>query len=180
MRKVVLTFGFISGAIMSGMMLATLPFLDTIGFDKGEVIGYTSMVVAFLLVYFGIRSYRDNELGGTISFGNAMKVGMLITLISCLCYVATWEVIYYKITPDFGDKYAAHTLEIAKAKGATAEQLEKQRKEMEDFKQMYKNPFMNAALTFVEPFPVGLIITIVCAGVLSRKRRAPGLVATSA
>ena len=68
MKKTVLTFGLISGALLSMMMLATLPFLDRIGFDKGEVIGYTTMVLSFLFVYFGIKSYRDNVGGGTVGF----------------------------------------------------------------------------------------------------------------
>jgi hypothetical protein len=58
MKKTVLTFGLISGAIMALMMFATLPFIDRIGLDKGAIIGYTTMVLSFLLVFFGIRSYR--------------------------------------------------------------------------------------------------------------------------
>ena len=75
MKKTVLTFGLISGAILSAMMLATLPFLDGIGFDRGEIIGYTSMVLAFLLIFFGVRSYRDNVAGGTVGFGRALRGG---------------------------------------------------------------------------------------------------------
>ena len=74
------------------MMLATIPFMDRIGFDKGEIIGYTTMVLAFLMVFFGIRSYRDTVLDGTIGFGRAFQVGILITLIASVCYVATWQV----------------------------------------------------------------------------------------
>ncbi len=60
MRKIVLTFGMIAGGILSVMMLATIPFIDTIGFSTSEVIGYSTMVLALLMTYFGIRSYRDN------------------------------------------------------------------------------------------------------------------------
>jgi hypothetical protein len=74
MKRIVLTFGLIAGAILSAMMLATLPFLDRIGFGRGEIIGYSSMVVAFLLIFFGIRSYRDNVAGGTVGFGRAFVV----------------------------------------------------------------------------------------------------------
>ena len=63
MRKIVLTFGLIAGAILSVMMLVTQSFFDQIGFDKGEIIGYTTMVLAFLMVFFGVRSYRDNVAG---------------------------------------------------------------------------------------------------------------------
>ncbi|MEP6509867.1 MAG: DUF4199 domain-containing protein [Gemmatimonadales bacterium] len=171
MRKIVLMFGFISGAIMSGMMLATLPFMDRIGFDKGLIIGYTSMLAAFLLVYFGTRSYRDNVAGGSVRFLKAFQVGLLITLISCFCYVATWEVVYFKIAPDFADKYSQHELAAAKAKGATDQEMLKKRQEMVQFKALYDNPLINIAYTFIEPFPLGLVISLVCAGVLSRGNR---------
>jgi multisubunit Na+/H+ antiporter MnhC subunit len=72
--------------------------------------------------------------------------------------------------PDFADKYAARSLASAKAKGATPEELEKRRVELDQFKSNYKNPFYNVAMTFAEPFPVALVITLVVAGVLSRRR----------
>jgi Protein of unknown function (DUF4199) len=79
MRKVVLAFGLISGAISSLMMVLTLPFMETIGLDRAEIIGYATLVLSFLMVFFGIRSYRDNVAGGTIGFVQAFKVGILIT-----------------------------------------------------------------------------------------------------
>jgi len=60
MKKTVLTFGLIAGAIVSFFMVLALVFKDAIGFDRGEIVGYTSMVVAFLFIYFGVRAYRDN------------------------------------------------------------------------------------------------------------------------
>lgn len=171
MKKTVLTFGFISGAIVSGMMLAVLPFQDDIGFDRGAIIGYTSMVLAFLLITFGVRSYRDNVAGGTIGFGRAFAVGALIGLVSSACYVATWEVVYYKFMPDFGAKYSAHMIEKARASGASEEAIAQKKVEMDKFLVMYKNPAINAAMTFMEPLPVGLIVALVSAGVLSRRKR---------
>lgn len=171
MRKIVLTFGLIAGAILSAMMLLTLPFQDQIGFDRGAIIGYTTMVLAFLMVFFGVRSYRDNVAGGRVSFGRALGVGLLITLVASVCYVATWEVIYYKLAPDFGDKYAAYTVEKAKKSGATDAQVAERAREMAQFKEMYKNPLVNIALTLVEPLPVGIVFTLLTAVVQSRKRK---------
>src|SRR5216684_9088570 len=108
MKKTMLTFGLISGAISSLLMVATLPFAHRIGFNKALVVGYTTIVLAFLLVFFGIRSYRDNVGNGQISFGRAFAVGISITLISCICYVVTWEIIYFNFMPDFLDTYVAH------------------------------------------------------------------------
>ena len=171
MRKIVLTFGLIAGAILSVMMLVTIPFQDQIGFDKGAIIGYSTMVLAFMMVFFGVKSYRDNVAGGSVTFGRAFLVGILITLVASVCYVVTWQVIYYKITPDFMDKYSAYAMEQAKASGATEVQIATQKKEMAEFMEMYKNPFVNIAFTFIEPLPVGIVFTLVSAGVLSRKKR---------
>src|ERR1019366_7185171 len=130
MRKIVLTFGLIAGAILSAMMLITLPFQDRIGLDKGAIIGYTTMVLAFLMVFFGVKSYRDNVTGGSVTFGRAFKVGLMITAVASVCYVTTWEVIYYHLAPDFGEKYAAYSLEKAKKSGATDAQIAVQTKQM--------------------------------------------------
>ena len=173
MKKIIITFGLISGALMAAFMFATLPFHDKIGFDKwGLVVGYTSMVLAFTLVFFGIRSYRENVGGGAISFGRAFAVGILIAVISSVCYVIAWEIVYFNFMPDFMDKYAAHVVEQARAAGASAEAIQAKVQEMQQFKKMYSNPFFNAAMTFLEPFPVGLILTLISALIL-RKKKSP-------
>jgi hypothetical protein len=171
MFKIVLTFGLIAGAILSAMMLLTLPFMDRIGFEKGEIIGYTTMVLAFLMVYFGVRSYRDNVAGGDLSFGQALKVALLIMAIGSACYVATWQLVYYKLAPDFGEKYMAYELEKERRSGASEAQLAEKKAEMERFGEMYRNPLVNIGITFLEPLPVGLVISLLTAGVLSRRRR---------
>lgn len=171
MRKIVLTFGLIAGAMLSVMMILTMPFLDKIGFEKGEIIGYTSMVLAFLMVYFGVRSYRDNVAGGSVTFGHAFFVGLMITTVASICYVATWQLVYHKLAPDFGEKYAAYAVEKAEKSGATDAQIAATKKQMTEFMDMYKKPLVNIAITLLDPLPVGLVFTLVTAGVLSRKRR---------
>ena len=171
MRKIVLTYGFIAGALLSAMLLITLAFQEQIGFEYGAIVGYSTMVLAFLMVFFGVKSYRDRETGGEISFLRALSVGLMIMAVASMCYVATWQLVYYKLAPDFGDKYAAYALEQAKKAGATEEQLVIQRQEMSEFMEAYKNPLFNIAITFLEPLPVGLIFSFFSAGVLCRKRR---------
>jgi hypothetical protein len=172
MKKAVLTFGLISGAMSAAMMLVTLPFVDKIGFEKGEILGYTVMVLSALMVFFGVRSYRENAGGGRLTFGRGFAVGILITLISSACYVATWEIVYYKLMPDFADKYAAHMVERAKASGASQQKIDESVRQAKQFKQMYDNPAINVGITFMEVFPVGLAVTLVSAGIL-RKMRTP-------
>lgn len=170
MKKTVLTFGLISGAILSAMMLITLPFHDAIGFDRAMIVGYTTMVLGFLLIFFGIRSYRDNVAGGTVRFGRAFSVGLLIGAVASLCYVATWQVVYFNFQHDYLKKYQAYTLEKARAEGETEEAIALKKAELEKFERMYQNPVINAAFTILEPLPVALVIALVSAGVLSRRR----------
>jgi|SRR5215510_6304309 len=169
MKKIVLTFGLISGAIISALMFATVPFMHQIGMNKGMIIGYTTMVLAFLLVFFGIRSYRENVGEGRISFGRALGVGLLIMLITCACYVLTWEIIYFNFMPDFAEKYAAFVIEDARAHGATPAELDKQMEDLRKFREMYNNIFFNVGMTFLEPLPVGLVMTFISALILRRR-----------
>ena len=164
MKKTVLTFGLISGALSSLMMVATMPFQHRIGFNQALIIGYTTIVLSFLLVFFGIRSYRDNASDGQITFAKAFAVGICITLISCMFYVVTWEVLYFNFMHDFMDNYGAHTIEKLKASGASAAAVQAQVQQLKKFKEQYENPLFNAAMTFIEPFPVGLAITLISGG----------------
>jgi hypothetical protein len=169
MRKTILIFGLISGAISSLLMIATVPFMTRSDFSQGYILGYTTIVLSLMLTFFGVRSYRDNVGQGHITFGRAFLVGIAITLISCVFYVATWEVIYFNFMPDFMDKYGAHILQNMQAAGATAAAIQQKSQELDNLKVMYKNPLFNVAMTFIEPFPVGLVITLLSAVVLRKK-----------
>src|SRR5207245_822860 len=94
---------------------------------------------------------------------------ILITLLSSIFYVATWEVVYFKFMPDFADKYAAHMIEQARSSGANQETIEKKTREAQQFKQMYNNPAINVALTFAEVLPIGLAAALLSAEILRRK-----------
>lgn len=181
MKKVVLVFGLISGAISSAMMFLTLPLMHrgVVNFKNGELIGYTAIFLSFLLVFFGIRSYRENA-GGTITFGRAFSAGILITLISCVFYVASWEIIYFKMMPDFLDKYAARSIAEMHEKGASADAIAAKTKELATMKELYNKPLINAAITFIEPFPVGLIVTLVSAGILRKRSASPSVAVAQA
>jgi Protein of unknown function (DUF4199) len=96
-------------------------------------------------------------------------VGVLITLVVCVCYVVAWEIIYFKFMPDFVDKYASYMVEKVRASGASQQVIDAKVEQMKSFKAMYDNPFINAAMTFVEPFPVGLIVTLISAAFLRKK-----------
>ena len=172
MKKIVLTFGLISGAIMSGLMTVIMVFAHQTNPSSGMIIGYTIMVLSFLLVFFGIRSYRENVGDRYISFGRAVGVGFLIMLISCICYVATWEVVYHKVMPDFGEKYLAQSIERVKASGKSPQEIENEIQNMRSMMQLYNsNILVNIAFTLLEPLPPGLVMTLLSALILRKRRR---------
>jgi len=172
MKKTVLTFGVISGFIISVLMSLTLPFSHQIGLNRAMVIGYTTMVLAFLLVFFGIRSYRENVGNGSVSFGRALSVGFLIMLITCVFYVATWEVIYHVFMPNFANEYLAIATEQVRASGKSPQQIEAEIESMRSMMQLYNsNILFNVAITFLEPLPVGLVMTLISALILRKRRR---------
>jgi len=174
MKKTVLTFGLISGFIMIAMMTISLLLSDRIGFGHNLVLGYTILVLGSLLIFFGIRSYRENIGGGQISFGRAFAVGILITVVASVCYVVCWEIIYFNFMPDFADKYAAYIVEQARAGGATQQVIDAKLAEMKGLKALLDNPLYNGLMTFAEPFPIGLLVTLISAAVL-RTRKAKSL-----
>ncbi len=171
MKKIVLTFGLICGAVISTLVLATVPVMHKMGMSGGLVIGYTFMVLAFLLVFFGVRSYRENVGNGYVSFRRAVGVGLLIMLIGCAFYVITWEIVYFNFMPDFAEKYAAFALEDARAKGASPAELAQKSAELKRFQELYSNIFYNVAFTMLEPLPVGLVMTLISAAILRRNRK---------
>ena len=169
MKRIVITFGLISGGISAAMMFVTIPLVGRVSYEYLTVLGYTIFVACFLMVYFGIRSYRDTVGGGAVTFGKAFTVGILITLLSCAIYVASWEIVHHQFLPTFMDDYSAYMLEKMRVAGATPEELHGQIQQFEQFKEWYKNPLIRYAMTLMEAFPVGLLMTLISAVVLKKK-----------
>jgi Protein of unknown function (DUF4199) len=166
MKKTVLTYGLVSGVIGAALLLAHVPFMD--GSSKALIVGYAGIVLSALVILVGVRSYREKVGKGKISFGRGFAVGILIALISAACYVAAWEAVYYS-SPAIADHIFDKQVEQLRATGAPQEKIDETAREVESFKKLYANPFVNVAFTFVEPFPVGLLMTLISAVVLRRK-----------
>ena len=174
MKKNIIIYGLIGGAIVSTLMLFTVNYIShcegNADFETSMLIGYASMLIAFSLVYVGIRNYRNKYNEGVISFGKAFRIGILIVLIASTIYVISWLIAYYFFIPDFMDKYSAQKLAELKASGASQAEIEKETKSMENFARMYQNPFFNAMMTYVEILPVGLVVTLISSLILKRKK----------
>jgi hypothetical protein len=174
MKQVIWKYGIFAGVILAVLMFLTIPFVDTIG-DMGIVLGYTTMLIGFMMIFFGIRAYRDGEGGGKVTFGRAFLIGLAITAIGSLCYVGAWEVVSKNFMPDFADKYSARIMAKARADGMPETELAATQKKMEEFAKSYKNFWFRVPMTLLEPLPVGLILSLVASGMLRRGPRASAL-----
>src|SRR5262249_16532890 len=148
------------GAISSLLMTLAVLFGDRMGLGHSYVLGYTTIVLSLMLVFFGVRAYRDNMGKGQITFSQAFLVGIAITVISSLFYVDTWEIVYFNFMPDFMDKYGDTMIQKIQASGKSAAEIQVQVEKINKMKVDYKKPLYNMAYTFIEPFPVGLVITL--------------------
>ena len=169
MKKTVLLFGLLSAAVATTMMFLTVPLMKAWGHRKTDLLGYTAMVLSALLVFFGIRHFRERGGEGPLGFGKAMLVGLAITLVSSLCQVAMFQLVYFQLVPEFGDRFAACMVDRARDAGATPEKIAETEHTALDLKRLYDNPWTNAALTFVEPLPLGLAASTLSAALLRQR-----------
>lgn len=169
MKKNVWKYGLLSGLVLAIMMGVTVPFEHHIKASYGMLVGYTIMVLSFLIVFVGVKHYRDTECAGSITFGRAFAAGALMMLISCICYVAMWEALAATVEKNFAHDYAASMVKRAQNSGLQGAALEAKIAEAHKFEVMYSNPLYRMSMTLLEPLPVGLVMALVSAGILRRK-----------
>jgi Protein of unknown function (DUF4199) len=174
MQRTILLFGVAAGLIVAIPMF-TLLMLDSRheSWGSSQFTGYSIMLVALSLIFFGVKRYRDKELGGVIKFLPAFLMGLGISLVAGVIYVAAWEVTLMATNYAFANEYAAAMIESLRAKGASAAEIEKATAQMAEFSKMYANPLFRLPLTFIEPFPVGVIVSLITAALLRNPRVLP-------
>ena len=169
MKKNVWKYGGLSGLVLAVAMGVTVPFEHHIKASYGMAIGYTIMVLSFLIVFVGVKHYRDTDRGGFIGFGRAFSAGALMMLIACICYVAMWEVLSATVEKHFAHDYATSMVKRAQNSGLQGAALDAKVAEAHNFEVMYSNPLYRMSMTLLEPLPVGLVMALVTAGILRRK-----------
>jgi hypothetical protein len=173
MRRNVLIFGVILGTIMATHVVIMCNMVqNNPAVETNDVLGYVAMVVVFSLIFFGIRNYRNKELNGVISLGQAFKTGALIAFVGSTMYVVVGLFYYYFFAPGFLDKYTEHVMIEAARSGATATELAAKKEEMAQFKVMYRNPLFAILISYAEVLPVGLVVALISSLILKRKGEA--------
>ncbi len=172
MKKIIFVCGIISGLISVGWFIfSSQVFKLDLSVKEALFFGYASMVLAFSLIFVGIKNFRDNYNGGVISFGEAIKVALLITAVASTVYVGVWLIDYYFFIPDYMAKYAASVLAGLKASHASQASIDKQMAQVAEYANTYNNPFLNALVTYREIVPVGIVMSLIAALILKKKAK---------
>jgi hypothetical protein len=172
MKRTVILYGLIAGAVVSLFMSTTM--IITANDDKintgasSMVIGYLGMLIAFTFIFVAIKSYRDKQNNGIISFGKAFLMGLYISLIASTLYVVTWAIVYQNFLPNYMDKYCAVMIEEAKT-SLSGTALQDKIDEINTAKEMYATPWGFTLFTYAEILPVGMMVSLISALVLKRK-----------
>jgi Protein of unknown function (DUF4199) len=176
MRNIVLKYGTTAGLLSSCLIVITMLIQKKYGFGSTpQYLGYVGIVLVFIPLYLGVRSYRENIMGGEINFMKALNAGIIIIVISSMLYAITWLIIYYQITPDFPEKYSAYLTQQIKASGKDLKDTLTVQQQMFQYKEFSRNPFKLGGVTFTEPLPVGLLLALVTAAILRKKPSTPEL-----
>lgn len=177
MKKIIITYGLIAGAIVTSFMAYGVYVMDKDpDYEGSMVLGYTAMLVGFTFVFIGIKNFRDKHNNGVITFGKALKIGALISLIASTIYVGVWLIEYYCFYPDFMEKYTAAMIKKMDTAAMTAAEITAKKEEIDMYREMYKNPLWVILLTYAEILvPIGLLVPIISALILKRTEAKPNL-----
>ena len=168
MKKTILSYGLIGG-IISSLGFIFMSAGDDFDMTNGMIYGFTAMIIAFSLIFVAIKNYRDKTMGGTITFGKALTMGLLIALVASTVYVIAWLITYYNFHPDFMEKYTQWQIEQMRQDGATAEAIATQIEANKEAVESYKNPLVVIAYTYTEILWLGIIFSFIAAAVLKKK-----------
>ena len=164
MKNIILKNGILGGIIVSIVMISMVLYMKTYpDREPSSIIGFGSMLLAFIFVILGIKKQREDS-NGVITFGKSFLTGLSISLVISTIYVLVWLVIYYNFFPDFMDKYSEMVL-----KNSSPEELAAKTAEMNQMKEWYKNPIMVILLTLMEVFPIGIVVSLIGALVFKKK-----------
>lgn len=175
MTNIIFLFGTFAGLVVIGGMLAVIaatggqPEIE----DHSLLLGYLIMFVALSMIFFGIKRYRDQEQGGVIKFLPAFLMGVGISVVAGVIYCLVWEVYMVATNYTFMDAYATSMLEAERAKGSSADVIAALAKELETLKVQYRDPLFRIPMTFIEIFPVGVIVSLISALILRNPRALP-------
>lgn len=172
MKSIVLVYGLVAGVVVIASTVAGFYLTgDAHGGNFSHWLGYLIMLVALSVIFVGIKQHRDQNQGGVITFGKAFLLGLGISVAAGIGYVASWEIHLALTDYAFIDEYTRSVVEDARAGGMSGSELAEMESSMEHVREQYGKVFYRLPLTFLEIFPVGLLVSLIAAAVLRNPKR---------
>ena len=173
MSRIILIFGIAAGVFVAVPMCLMVANSEHGSAAQSYFAGYLVMVLALSLIFFGVKRLRDRELGGVIRFVPALLAGLSISAVAGVIYVIGWEITLAVTDFAFIDSYSTAAVEAARARGASAAEVAAVIAQMDEFRRQYANPLIRLSYTFIEIFPVGVLISLISAALLRNSRFLP-------
>lgn len=171
MQQTIRRYGVIAGLVWLVLAVATYAYgklAGVTGFDYGEVIGYTSMVLTLSVIFLALLHYRDAENDGLLDFKTGMTIGLAISAIAGLV-VAAWDYAYTTwLEPNFKVLYAEWSAAQLVKAGKTATEAQAEVKAMMDSFGFFGSNFGMALLMFITVLMLGVVISVVATLLLRR------------
>jgi hypothetical protein len=119
--KVAMNYGMLYG--LSGVAIFLLFYF--LGTDiQSRLPQYAGYVLMIIFIILGIKSYRDEDLGGQIGYGKAVGTGILIAIFGGIISGVFSLIFFTYISPDMVEKLISAAQQNMADKGMTDEQIE--------------------------------------------------------
>jgi hypothetical protein len=176
MKQIITRYALMGGAIVAAVLIGGALYCYNTGkFEGSMLLGFAAMLLAFSFIFVAVKKQRDQFNGGVISFGQAFKTGVIMALITSTIYVVTWLICYYLLVPDFMQQFSDYTMNKLKASGASAAEIASESATQAKYIEMYKNPFFVILFTYIEILPLGILVSLVAAFILKKKKQPEAL-----
>ncbi len=171
--KYALTYGLLSGLVIIATMLSGIVLGGQDSLFSSMWFGYLVMLVALTFIFVGVKRYRDIDHGGVIKFVPAFVLGLAIAAVGGLAYIIVWEAYLALTDYRYMDDYVAGILRAREAAGASAAAIAREAASLESMRVSYRNPLLRVPMTFLEIFPVGLLVALFSALLLRNPKLLP-------
>ncbi len=168
MRTTIIRYGIRAAIAIVALSGISLMFIskDESGFHWGEVLGYLAIFLSMIFVYIGIRHYRDHQNGGVVSFGQALKLGVLITLFPAIAFGIYDQIYVNFIDPDFYEDY--YQVQMDSIEEANEVAYEARVAEIKSEMETFSNPIVQYLVMFATVLLIGLVVSIISGLILKR------------
>jgi hypothetical protein len=169
----ILRFGFLYGLTLVVCFYASHLVLgiDPDNFTKGEVIGYSVMIISSLAVVMGIKDYKQQRAPAPLGYMGALGVGLGISLIAANIFALyNWFYLEF-INPTFTASYVQYSEQLIRTSNLEPMVMQQQLEELAHYSELMSNNFIQAMVMLVTVFIIGLLFSLVSALALRTPRK---------